>query len=128
MEDIHEDSGPLQVVPNSFSLPNVNQEKLSLNIPKNLKILKENYSIYEDYIRNQINELKLKPEPVIIKKGQCLIWSANLLHGAFKRKNKELTRKSIVTHYHFEGCRFYNPVYTDFKNKVYNERDLELVR
>lgn len=128
MEDIHEDSGPLQVVPNSFTLPNVNQEKLGLNIPKNLKILKENYSIYEDFIRNQIKELKLKPEPVIIKKGQCLIWSANLLHGAFKRKNKKLSRKSMVTHYHFEGCKFYNPVYTDFSNKVYNERILDIVK
>ncbi len=128
MEDIHEDSGPLQVVPNSFSLPNINQEKLGLNIPKNLKILKDNYSIYEDFIRNQIKELKLKPEPIIIKKGQCLVWSANLLHGAFKRKNKKLTRKSMVTHYHFEGCKFYNPIYTDFSNKVYNERILDLVK
>ena len=103
MEDIHEDSGPLQVVPNSFNLPNVNQEKLGLNIPKNLKILKDNYSIYEDFIRNQIKELKLKPEPIIIKKGQCLVWSANLLHGAFKRKNKKLTRKKYGNSLSFRG-------------------------
>ena len=108
MEDIHEDSGPLQVVPKSFSLPTVNQESLGLPIPKNLKTLKNNYSIYEEFVRNQIEDLGLKVEPILIKKGECLVWSANLLHGAFERKNKSLSRKSMVTHYHFEDCKYYN--------------------
>ena len=33
-----------------------------------------------------------------LKKGQCLVWSSNLLHGAFEIKNKNLSRKSLVVH------------------------------
>lgn len=127
MEDIHQDAGPLQVVPNSFSLPITTQESLGLDIPKTTKEVKKNYSIYEEFVKRQLKEFNLSTVPILIKKGQCLIWSANLLHGAFKRVNKNLTRKSMVTHFHFENCKYYNPVFTDFKRKVYNERLLEIV-
>ena len=63
---------------------------------------------------------------LIIKKGEIIIWDANLLHGAFKIKNKKLTRKSLVFHYHFAGCeRYYNPIYSYSSKNIYALRDLK---
>ena len=46
----------------------------------------------------------------ILKKGQALIWSANLLHGGGEHRDKTRTRHSQVTHYYFEGCQYYMPL------------------
>ena len=46
----------------------------------------------------------------LIKKGQALIWSANLLHGGSPAKDPNRTRKSQVTHFFFEGTRYYTPL------------------
>ena len=44
-----------------------------------------------------------------IRKGQALIWSANLLHGGAPQRDRSRTRHSQVTHYYFEGCRHTRP-------------------
>ena len=46
----------------------------------------------------------------LIKKGHALVWSANLLHGGSPANDPERTRKSQVTHYFFEGTRYYTPL------------------
>ena len=53
------------------------------------------------------------------KKGDLLIWHANLLHGGSKIKNQLLTRWSQVSHYYFYGCKYINPFY-DTIDKVNN--------
>ena len=52
-----------------------------------------------------------------------------MLHGAFKIKNKKLTRKSLVFHYHFSGCiKYYNPIYSLTSKNIYAERDLKKLK
>lgn len=128
LEDIHKDSGPLAVVKNSRELPILSIDDLGLEIPKNTRHLKSNYTIYEDAVRNIVEDNNLTKEPATLKKGQCLIWAANTLHGGSPINNPSLTRKSLVVHYHFSGCEYYNPGFTSFKDKKIAERKLELIK
>jgi Phytanoyl-CoA dioxygenase (PhyH) len=47
------------------------------------------------------------------KKGQALIWAANLLHGGSRQTDPDLTRWSQVTHYYFDDCSYYSPMESD---------------
>ena len=51
-----------------------------------------------------------KPVHFLPKKGQALIWDANLLHGGAPQTDRSLTRHSQVTHYFFEGCSYFTPL------------------
>ena len=72
-----------------------------------------NYRVYEEYVIELIQAQNYSETLVEMKSGQALIWAANLLHGGSEIKNKRRTRKSLVTHYHFSGCRkYYIPDYS----------------
>ena len=55
----------------------------------------------------------IEQETFVPKKGQALIWAANLLHGGSPQINPKLTRWSQVTHYYFENCVYYTPAFSD---------------
>jgi hypothetical protein len=52
-------------------------------------------------------------EVFLARKGQALIWCANLLHGGSPQTDPRLTRWSQVTHYYFEDCLYYTPAFSD---------------
>ena len=52
-------------------------------------------------------------EVFLARKGQALIWCANLLHGGSAQTNLRQTRWSQVTHYYFDDCLYYTPAYSD---------------
>lgn len=52
-------------------------------------------------------------EIFLARKGQALIWCANLLHGGTPQNDPRLTRWSQVTHYYFDDCIYYTPAYSD---------------
>lgn len=52
-------------------------------------------------------------EPFLARKGQALIWTANLLHGGSRQTDPTLTRWSQVTHYFFDDCIYYTPAFSD---------------
>jgi ectoine hydroxylase-related dioxygenase (phytanoyl-CoA dioxygenase family) len=54
-----------------------------------------------------------QPETFLARKGQALIWCANLLHGGSQQIDPRLTRWSQVTHYYFEDCIYYTPAFSD---------------
>lgn len=129
LEDIHEDSGPLTIVPGSNNLPYIWLDTLGLEIPKNKNDIKDNYTKYEEHIKKIMRDKKLTVLTPKLKKGEFLIWSANILHGAGEIKNKNSTRFSQVTHYHFEGCeKYFNPLFTRLDQNKYGERDLNAIR
>lgn len=49
----------------------------------------------------------------LARKGQALIWCANLLHGGSVQHDPRLTRWSQVTHYYFDDCIYYTPAFSD---------------
>ena len=104
LEDIHEDSGPLSIAVGSHKLPVFSFEDIGLEIPKNEKDFKYSYTIYEEWVKEIIDSYKFDIVTPKLKKGQCLIWLSNTLHGAYEIKDKKLTRKSLVVHYHYDKC------------------------
>ncbi|MDB5207116.1 MAG: phytanoyl-CoA dioxygenase [Flavisolibacter sp.] len=63
---------------------------------------------YEDKVAQVIQENQLKPETFLPKKGDVMIWHANLLHGSHPKKDLSLTRKSLVMHYFAKGVLCYH--------------------
>jgi hypothetical protein len=104
LEDIDMQNGPLVYYPGSHKLPVVKMEDVS-SVPG-----PEHYHLYEAHIAKLVERLKLEPHYAILKKGQCLVWAANLLHGGSIHRDKGRTRHSQVTHYYFEGCQYFSPL------------------
>ena len=128
LEKITKFNGPLRVVPGSHKFPLIDYQDLKLKKPLNIVELEKNYRIYENYIKQLIKTKKLKLKELHLKKGQVILWAANLLHGGSKVKNKKLTRKSQVIHFHFKDSEiYYNPGFSEPKKGLYVNRKLDIV-
>jgi ectoine hydroxylase-related dioxygenase (phytanoyl-CoA dioxygenase family) len=126
LEDINPDSGPLSLVKGSNKLPIFSLEKIGVKSPKNEKEQKEIYTIYEDWVRNAVIANNLEIVTPILKKGECIIWLSNTLHGAFKIKDKSLSRKSVAIHFHYSKCKkIFYPSYSNLEKGRIIERSLE---
>jgi ectoine hydroxylase-related dioxygenase (phytanoyl-CoA dioxygenase family) len=113
LEDVCIDSGPLIFYPGSHNLPFYTMQHLNIE--------PGNYSEYENKIEEKVKTFGLKPKYGTIKKGDIIIWHANLLHGGSKRNNINLTRKSIVIHYFFENCKYWTPLLSTPNNVIYRD-------
>lgn len=126
LEDLVPGSGELSIVPGSHQYPIVDCGDLGLEFPKSKAELKINNSVYEDYVRREVEKNSGKVKNVLLKQGEAVIWAANLLHGGSAITNVEATRKSLVVHYHFEGCEFfYNPNFSKKSIGKYAIRKLD---
>lgn len=109
LEDTHPDNGPLFYYPGSHRLPyllnsDFNEGETALQLGK------KDYVDYEDRIEEQIQQLSLKKEVFLAKKGDMLIWHANLIHGGMPVKDAALTRKSMVIHYYAKDVIKYHEI------------------
>lgn len=107
-EDIHEDSGPLEYYPKSHSLPYMLSSDL-INEPIDINYKRQSWysDVYEKATIELVQKHKLEQKFFVCKKGDILIWHANLIHGGSKRKNMNLSRKAMVGHYFGEGVFCY---------------------
>lgn len=121
-EDIGPDQGPLVYYPGSHKLPCYDNSQYGVytDNPES-----RGQSLYERAWAELVEDLGLKRELFFPKKGQALIWLANLLHGGTNHLDPNKTRWSQVTHYYFEDCAYITPVHSDpivgriqFKNIV----------
>jgi Phytanoyl-CoA dioxygenase (PhyH) len=110
LEDIDEDNGPLIYYPGSHKLPIFTNEHVGKNPDTQGPNPYSHYPRYEKAWEAIVQELNLEPLYFHAKKGQALIWSANLLHGGAAQRDTNRTRYSQVTHYYFEGCCYYTPL------------------
>jgi hypothetical protein len=108
-EDIHPDSGPLVFYPGSHRLPYV--------FSKDVGILEEDFkndgyapyhAKYEPYIRQLVEERGIEPHHFHAKKGDVLIWHANLVHGGSPRAELSYTRKAVVCHFFVKRAFVYH--------------------
>lgn len=122
-EDIKDDNGPLHYYPQSHKLPFYDMLDIGVKASDNVekkRAMMAYVENYEAFIQEIIKALGLKKQTLNIKKGQALIWSANLLHGGEKILRPGATRHSQVNHYYFENCMYYSPKYSDIAiNKIY---------
>ncbi|MDF1836412.1 MAG: phytanoyl-CoA dioxygenase family protein [Planctomycetota bacterium] len=101
LEDIDPDSGPLRVYPGSHLLPVLDMFDLKLEAGW------EDYNKYEAAIAAIVEAQGIEPREITLKRGQAVIWAANLVHGGASIHNEKLTRYSQVTHYYFDDCLYY---------------------
>jgi len=109
LEDTNPDNGPLFYYPGSHRLPYL----LNNDFNEGTTLLttgKKDYGDYEDRIEAVIREKQLTPSVFLAKKGDILIWHANLIHGGLPVKNPALTRKSMVIHYYAKEVIKYHEI------------------
>ena len=102
----------------SISIPSRNANSTSKQAPFDsnqsgntaIKLGENNYDQYELAIDEIITTNNLQPQFFHAKKGDILIWHANLLHGGSKINEANLTRKSMVAHYYAEDVLCYHEI------------------
>lgn len=109
LEDIDTDAGPVYYYPGSHRLPYVFNEDFETGNTR-LWLGDLNYTNYEIKIQELIKKHNLKPVEFIAKKGDVLIWHANLIHGGKKINREGATRKSLVGHYFSKGVLCYHEI------------------
>ena len=109
LEDIQEGAGPLIYYPGSHRWPVYLNEHIGRSPAPS-------EDPYEDHAKFEAVWAKLREHyqarPVVFhpRKGQALIWTANLHHGGSPQADKAKTRHSQVTHYMFKGCAYWTPL------------------
>lgn len=109
LEDVDETNGALHYIPKSHKLPYFLNSDYD-NEGTALKIGKKSYRAYETFLEDKVKELGLKKEVFKAKKGDMLIWHANILHGGEPHTDKNRTRKSLVYHFFDENSVCYHEV------------------
>lgn len=103
LEDIHEDAGPLEFYPGSHVLPTITPEEKPGRRFR-----------YDDTLspalRRQLKAEGFRPHRARLKKGEALIWHANLAHGGSPIRDRSRTRWSQVTHYFARGHSYVQPI------------------
>jgi hypothetical protein len=111
LEDIDADAGPLAYFPGSHKWPIYTNEHIGL-CAANMES-DPTQAVYEPMWKALVAESGIEEKKFVARKGQSLIWLANLLHGGYKQADKTKTRWSQVTHYYFEDCAYYTPMMSD---------------
>lgn len=107
-EDIADDSGPLEYYPGSHKLAYQLSHEAGIGLEEARKGYLAYHQNYEPLVQRTIEANGLKPSFFQAKKGDVLIWHANLLHGGSRRRNPDLSRKALVCHYFAQGCVCYH--------------------
>lgn len=111
MEDVDAEAGPLFYMPGSHSWP----------IVTNAMIGRRGFGSTTDSAQTPFAKAwdimceanSSKTETFLARKGQALIWLANLIHGGSPQTDVRRTRWSQVTHYFFDDCIYYTPAFSD---------------
>ncbi len=123
LEDITNDNGPLHYYPKSHKLPFYDMLDVGIKASENIeekKAMMAYIENYEIFVEEMAKTLSLPKKLLNIKKGQAMIWAANLLHGGEMINNTNSSRHSQVTHYYFDDCLYYVPRLSDIAiNKTY---------
>lgn len=112
LEDIDEGNGALEYYPGSHKLPIYTNEHIGVCAAV-ARDKDAHYPWYVSLWQQIVAAHGLRKETFRARKGQALIWTANLLHGGGAHLDPQRTRWSQVTHYYFENCSYYTPVTSD---------------
>jgi len=109
-EDIDEDNGPLVYYPGSHKWPIYGNEHVGTWADEPGSRNQETHRKFWD---RGVKHFGLQRKVFAAKRGQALIWMANLLHGGDQQRDPKRTRWSQVTHYYFDDCAYFTPVASD---------------
>jgi ectoine hydroxylase-related dioxygenase (phytanoyl-CoA dioxygenase family) len=105
LEEVDGSSGPLAYYPGSHRLPSFGTFEPGDSPAR--------FNRLEAAQRELMARLGVEPVEFWAEPGDALIWTANLLHGGRPITRPGATRWSQVTHYYFEDCLYYQPIYSD---------------
>jgi phytanoyl-CoA hydroxylase len=109
LEDITTENGPLHYYPGSHKLPYYLNADYG-NEGTRFFIGRKSSADYEEMIRKKIAEQQMEQVKFLAKKGDLLLWHANLVHGGDAHQDKTKTRKSVVFHYFKENTICYHEI------------------
>jgi hypothetical protein len=111
MEDVGSDAGPLCYYPGSHRWPIMTNALIGRRgFGSDLNSAQDPYGAAWQALCGVHDA---EQDVFLAKKGQALIWCANLLHGGSRQNDPRLTRWSQVTHYYFDDCIYYTPAFSD---------------
>ena len=120
LEDVQPGAGPLVYHPGSHRLPVMSMRDAGVNRPDPTPQDYETHFVPR--FAERIAAAGLPQHEAVIRKGQALIWAANLAHGGSAITEAGATRRSLVTHWYFEGCLYYTPMTSDVEKGRYDLR------
>ncbi len=109
LEDMTPENGPLFYYPGSHRLPYLLNGDFNQGETR-FRLGKKDYADYEDTLAAVIEKNRLEKKTFLAKKGDVLIWHANLIHGGSPVLNPKLTRKSMVVHYYARDVIKYHEI------------------
>ena len=109
LQDVQPESGPLIYFPGSHRLPYLSARSLGLDRDV---VMEEQYPqrFFEPSWQQAVNEHAFEKQQFLPKRGDLLIWHANLLHGGEPVQDKSSRRWSQVNHYFFANCLYTTPM------------------
>lgn len=111
-EDTDERNGALHYVPGSHRLPVLALE--DFGIPGCTYRTRDRVSkLYEQALEAYVARMNMRKVAIPLKKGQALVWTANVFHGGEPILEPGRTRYSQVTHYYFDRCLYTQPMWSD---------------
>jgi hypothetical protein len=115
LEDVAPDAGPLTYVPGSHKLPVMTMR--AAGVDKARPTAGDYATTYGPALAAELAASGLPQLEVLPKKGEAVVWAANLAHGGAPITNPDATRRSLVVHFYFADCLYYTPVYSDVENR-----------
>ena len=109
LQDVQPESGPLIYFPGSHRLPYQSARSLGLD-REAVRGERHPQRFFEPSWQKAVNEHAFTKEQFLPKRGELLIWHANLLHGGEPIQHRSSRRWSQVNHYFFENCLYTTPM------------------
>jgi Phytanoyl-CoA dioxygenase (PhyH) len=111
LEDVSDGAGPLEYYPGSHKWPIIYNDKIGVRVTGSDRHTSQ--ELYHDLWEALVEKKGIAPQYFCPRKGEALIWAANLLHGGSRQRDPTVTRWSQVTHYYFENCCYIKPMHSD---------------
>lgn len=109
LQDVDNESGPLLYYPGSHRLPYLSAESLCLD-PQQVAAEPHPQRFFQDHWHDAVQERGYAKQNFLPKRGEVLIWHANLLHGGEPVQDRTSRRWSQVIHYFFADCLYTTPL------------------
>ena len=108
-ENITAESGPVEYYPCSHRLPYVFADDVGISAADfSERGYVPYHERYEPRIAALIEEAGLQPAYFMPRKGDVLVWHANMIHGGSPRVDPSSSRRALVCHYFAGGCITYH--------------------
>lgn len=109
LQDVLEDSGPLIYYPRSHRLPYLSAESMGLD-PEQVAAEPHPQRFFQQHWEAAVRRRHYQRKRFLPRRGEVLIWHANLLHGGESVNVRTSRRWSQVTHYFFSDCLYTTPL------------------